>query len=253
MKMDYNQLFRSLSLFALLTFSSFAIAKPAYISPSLQVGLHTSAALDSPIKEMISSGTPVTILKKNKSFTQIKTSNGQSGWVKNQFITDEQPAIIKLKKLQELVPELEKKLAAATNQQSTLDLEMQSSNAEMKDKFDEYEETIANLKAEIEAWEQLDSQSKDNKNQRLIDQNRLLKERLIEVIEVATGEEVEASKFSLSVPEVVLNDEDANLHPLLRLFKRDYLVHAIVAGIGFLLGLFIMDIINRRRHGGYRI
>lgn len=263
----------TLILCVLLTTNFFISAQAEsnhYISPRLQLGLHTKATLDSPIKILISSGMAVEVLKTDKEFSKIKTPKGAEGWVKSKFLTEEEPAELKVKKMQEALKRAQDSLKQRLeNKDEKLDCPAVETTVcpEVADTatdtstdiqaFDKeragYKETISNLKEELKAWEQLDRQDKLAQKEQAEKNNRVLKEKLAMIASVAIGEDVDASRFDLSVrgelPEIQSNPNQT----LIMILKKNYLLVLMVAGLSFLLGIFIMDLVNRKRHGGYRI
>ncbi|MCK5647460.1 MAG: TIGR04211 family SH3 domain-containing protein [Gammaproteobacteria bacterium] len=225
-----------------------------YISPRLQLGLHTQASLDSPIKELISSGTAVEVIKIDKDFSRIKTQKGIEGWVKSKFLTQEEPAVLKVEKMQDALQraqqfmkerlqdeEAEKSIASPSESQLSIDEKAA------------YEDTISGLKEELKAWEQLDRQDKQAHKKQLEKNNQLLKEKLAMIASVATGEDVATSHFGLTTQGELPELEHKMQQTLIKIVKKNYILLLMVSGLSFFLGIFLMDLINRRRHGGYRI
>ncbi len=237
-----------LLILSLLTLNNVSAApdeggKNYYISPKLQLGIHTQASFNSPIRALISSGAKVKVLKKKHAFSQIKTAKGTIGWVKSKFLTQEEPLIKKIKKLEIAL----KNNHPQKNEQNT-PLTIDSTWQAQKQS---YEETIAMLKEELKAWEQLDVQDKEAQKIQMKKDNQQLKERLSLIAKLAIGNNSETS-----ITSIISEDNSivsATKSSLFSLMNKNYLLLIMVSGIGFLLGIFIMDVINRRRHGGYRV
>ncbi len=107
------------------------------------------------------------------------------------------------------------------------------------------------LKEELKAWEQLDVQDKEAQEIQMQKENQQLKERLSLIANLAIGNDSETS-----IRSIISEDNSivsATKLSLFSLMNKNYLLLVMVSGIGFLLGVFIMDVINRRRHGGYRV
>jgi SH3 domain protein len=83
----------------------------AHITDQLLVGLYPRAetTFSNPIKTL-TSGTPVEELKTAGDFTQVRLGNGQVGWVKSVYITQEKPAKAKLLEMQAKLGDLQQKL-----------------------------------------------------------------------------------------------------------------------------------------------
>lgn len=225
-----------------------------YISPRLQLGLHTQASLDSPIKELISSGTAVEVIKIDNEFSQIKTLEGTDGWVKSKFLTVEEPAILKVEKMQDALQRAQQFMKDRLQDEQAGKIAASTSENQLSaDEKAVYEETISGLKEELKAWEQLDRQDKQAQEEQLEKNNQLLKEKLAMIASVAIGQDVDTSHFDLTTRGELPEIESKMKQTILKIVKKNYLLLLIVAGGGFILGLFLMDLINRRRHGGYRI
>ena len=231
-----------------------------YISPRLQLGIHTQASMDSPITALISSGTSVKVVKAEKEFSEIIAEDGAHGWIKSKFLTQTKPADLRVKELEAVLQSTKQKLAATVadysslkENQSTLASTPASTDDEaINNKMAAYEETIKELKAELKAWEQLDSQDKKAQQVQAEQINQHLKERLAKIAVIAMGEDVGLERIKTQAFSSSMIDHSSE-HPFLKLFKKDYLFNVMIGGICFFLGIFLMDLINRRRHGGYRV
>ncbi len=208
-----------------------------YISPNLQLGLHTEAKLDSLIKALLNSGQPVELIKSEEDFSLIKTPEDEEGWVKTQFITTDEPASLLIEKMKQQAEKSPIESACAVTD---------------KEKA-EYEDIISDLKEEIKAWEQLDYQDKQALKEGVEKNNRILREKLAMIASIAIGQEVDASQFSLSVEGELPQLQMSTKQTMLNVLKKNYLLLTMIAALSFVLGLFLMDLANRRRHGGYRI
>lgn len=232
-----------------------------YISPRLQLGLHTKASLDSPIKVLISSGMPVEVITKEKEFSQVKTPEGAEGWVKNKFLTKEQPARFKVEKMQAQLQQARledsktKKtgISRSESESDLIEANKTSENLLPDDEKAIYEETISGLKEELKAWEQLDRQDKLAQEEQAEKTNEQLKAKLAMIASVATGKNIDVSHLDMAVRGELPEMQNETKLSFLKVIKKNYILLLMAAGLSFLLGIFVMDLITRRRHGGYRI
>ena len=235
-----------------------AKVKPSaqYISPRLQLGIHTQASMDSPIAALISSGTAVSVLQKKDEFTQIKTSDGNQGWIKSKFLTEDKPAALQVKELEQALKQSQEKLAdlqAEKQQQEDSQPDDEQSDAGLSEtEVANYEQQIRELQAEIRAWEQMENEDKQERKEQIQQINQQLQDRLSRIAVLSTGQESSADLLRTQLLEG-LHQTSVAEQGFIALIKKDYLVHLVIGGICFFLGIFIMDLINRRRHGGYRI
>ena len=215
--------------------------------------------MESPVKKLISSGAAVEVIKTDKKFSRIKTQEGMDGWIKTQFLTQDEPAVRKIERLEKALQEALTKNSLLSNTVPEASVTNKTSEQVLSDMLlsdkerEAYEETIDILQEELKAWEQLDFQDKQTQKKQAEKNNQQLKERLSMIASLAMGKEVTSSQFDVStlveLPEII----DSSEYNILKLFKKNYLILAMVSGLSFLLGIFVMDVFNRRRHGGYRV
>ncbi len=231
-----------------------------YISPRLQLGLHTKASMESPIKELISSGTAIELVKTDKEYSQIRTSEGAEGWIKSKFITAEEPAVLKIEKMQSALEKAKQAMLARLQEDSAENKspsqlgEETGSDSQLTDNEKKaYEETITKLEEELNAWEQLDRQDKLALKEQAEQANRRLKEKLAMIASVAIGEDVDTSDLNLEIQGELPELKRQLKQGIITTIKENYLLLLMVSGLSFFLGIFIVDLVNRKRHGGYRI
>ncbi len=234
-------------LFALLL-QSLAVSAESeqyYVTTHLQTGLHTKAAMDSPVVKLVAGGEAIEVLQAGKEFSQVQLKDGTKGWLYSQFIIPEKPAEVRVTELENQLADLQEQLADKNSQP----VDNISNNAELQSRLEEYQATIARLKEELKAWEQLDFQDRQARQEHAVQINSQLKQRLSKIAALATGQD--ESSIKIQVDDEVLEEDP----PLLSKswFKKEYLLIIVTGGAGFFLGILVMDMINRRRHGGYRI
>ncbi len=233
-----------LFLFLVLAQAEDAIAEGYYITTHLQLGLHTRPAMDSPVVKLVRGGDTISILKAEQEFSQVQLKDGSKGWLSNQFITIEQPAESRVAELEAQLQKLQEQLQPGSPVAA-------DKNSALEEKITTYEDTIAGLKEELKAWEQLDFQDRQAQKENARKINQQLKQRLSKIAALATGQDTD--NITIRVNDELQSGEETSSFFNRGWFKKDYLLVLVIGGAGFFVGLFIMDIINRRRHGGYRI
>jgi hypothetical protein len=121
-------------LLALLTIKSMAAA--AYVSDELVLGVYTEENGQGQRLATLHSGIQVETLAQNGESTQVRLSDGTTGWVKSAFLTSNEPAVVRVKQLQE---ELDRRRAttpalaeaAARSEVERLKLELAAKQAEL--------------------------------------------------------------------------------------------------------------------------
>ena len=86
-------------LLALL--ASRGMAATAYVSDELVLGVYTDQNSQGQRLATLHSGTSVETLTQSGEFTQVRLSDGTTGWVKSAFLTPTEPAVVRVKQLQE--------------------------------------------------------------------------------------------------------------------------------------------------------
>lgn len=121
-------------LLALLAIKS--TAATAYVSDELVLGVYAEENSQGQRLATLHSGTQVETLAQNGEFTQVRLSDGTTGWVKSAFLTTNEPAVVRVKQLQEeldrsraTTPALAE--AAARSEVERLKLELAAKQAEL--------------------------------------------------------------------------------------------------------------------------
>lgn len=86
-------------LLALLSIKG--VAATAYVSDELVLGVYAEENNQGQRLATLHSGASVETLAQNGDFTQVRLSDGTTGWVKSAFLTAQEPAVVRLKQLQE--------------------------------------------------------------------------------------------------------------------------------------------------------
>jgi hypothetical protein len=86
-------------LLALLSMRS--VAATAYVSDELVLGVYAEQNSQGQRLATLHSGTSVETLAQTGDFTQVRLSDGTTGWVKSAFLTPNEPAVVRVKRLQE--------------------------------------------------------------------------------------------------------------------------------------------------------
>jgi hypothetical protein len=76
-------------------------AATAYVSDELVLGLYAQENGQGQRLATLHSGAMLETLEVNGEFTQVRTSDGTTGWVKSAYLTPHEPATVRIKRLQE--------------------------------------------------------------------------------------------------------------------------------------------------------
>jgi SH3-like domain-containing protein len=78
-----------------------AAAGPAYVSDELVLGVYAEQNNQGQRLATLHSGTGVESLGESGEFTQVRLSDGTTGWVKSAYLTAKVPAIVRVKQLED--------------------------------------------------------------------------------------------------------------------------------------------------------
>ncbi len=88
----------------------------AHITDKLLVGIYETPDNSTKPQKVISSGTPLEVLKTEGGYSRVRLGDGSEGWIKSTYITAEKPAKAQLLELQAQNGELKQKLQQAEDQ-----------------------------------------------------------------------------------------------------------------------------------------
>jgi Bacterial SH3 domain len=77
------------------------VAATAYVSDELVLGVYAEQNNQGQRLATLHSGTSVETLEQGGDFTQVRLGDGTTGWVKSAFLTLTQPAVVRIKQLEE--------------------------------------------------------------------------------------------------------------------------------------------------------
>jgi hypothetical protein len=76
-------------------------AAPAYVSDELVLGVYSEQNNQGQRLTTLHSGASVETLAVNGDFTQVRLNDGTTGWVKSAYLTTQEPAVVRIKQLQD--------------------------------------------------------------------------------------------------------------------------------------------------------
>jgi hypothetical protein len=127
---------RGLAALLLALLSIPGVAATAYVSDELVLGVYAEENNQGQRLATLHSGTSVETLAQDGDFTQVRMSDGTTGWVKSAFLTTKEPAVVRVKQLEEeldrsraTTPALAE--AAARSEVERLKLELAAKQSEL--------------------------------------------------------------------------------------------------------------------------
>lgn len=226
-----------LGLLCLLTlFTLSGHAEVTYVIDELQIGMHKENRTDSPIIKLVPSGTELEVLTRENDVVRVREPGGETGWVHQRYLIATAPDNTRLLELQKRNTALEKQVqqlksgAKTTDDADTKQLEQQLNSERLK--VGQLQAQLADLKASLG---------------NISDDDELLEE--MERLREANNELV--SQLAMAGVEVPAEKRD----PLLSANNWKMIVISLLSLfiLGVAAGAFLLDYINRRRHGGFRV
>ena len=241
---------RFLVLVLALTVVSAVTGETVYLTNQFQVGLHQDKSPDTPIIKTIPSGTALELIKQEKNSAYVRDPQGVSGWIDNSYLVQQPPAGTDSAKLLAENNDLEKKLEDANHQISQLRSNMATSGG--KDQNDLQQqlnaERIKTGELQIQLAELKKRLGQNNDTDSLYKQIEALKEKNMTLKIQLAGEQDKDEKAGTGGQQ---NGDSTGL--LQQDWKRSVVYFFIYILIGMVLGIYILDYYNRRRHGGFRV
>jgi SH3 domain protein len=138
----------------------------AHITDKLLVGLYETPNNSTKPLKVITSGTPLDVLKKDGGYSLVRLGDGSEGWIKSTYITAEKPAKAQLLELQAKTGELKQKLQQAEEKLKGINAVAADSSDSNNSKLQqELEATTAKLEQSESYAEKLRAELDANKRQ----------------------------------------------------------------------------------------
>ena len=212
--------------------SAIVLAEIAYVTDEVNIGLHKEPTNESPIIKLVPSGTKLNIIERENDLIHVEDPEGVRGWINTQNILNNKPGKTKInelkitnKELQEKIKILEKKSMKLGSQG---DLEQKLNSERLK--VGELQVELTNIKSRSGNTETSDKLLAD------IEQLKSVNKQLIDQFE-SVGINRENSLSSIEPQKEPLS----------------FSIFLIIFIFGIAGGILILDYINRRRHGGFRV
>ncbi len=251
----------------LVIFPANIMAEVAYITNQLKVGLHEDKSLESPIVKIVSTGTRLEIVKREEQLTFVRDPSGTTGWINNNYLMAKAPDDDTLKTLQTRTANLEKRLAEFKEKNLRLESQLKVQGkvlpeetrayADLKTAHAKLEqqyrtEKLKVGKLQIELTELRNRIGQDSDTDTLYRRIKSLEEdkMKLEIKLANTLEQYQAEGASGIENRGRFANVGKDFNPGLRNMII-YLLITLVLGV--LAGAYLMDLLNRRRHGGFRI
>jgi len=240
-------------LLLILSMPIMTIAESIYIDDKAMVGLHQDKSVDSPIIKILPSGTTLEIIRRDTPMSQVKEPDGTSGWMGNKYLVDIAPGRAQLQSALDQISKLEARIAdleSGSNVTASTNTTVQGQE-KLAEITKENEELKQLLKSERLRIGELQTQTAELRNK--LAKNPDNDDHLKQLDALAREKaEMERELNKIRTKSQASNDK-INFEIGAFDWKKMFITIAISLLTGFISGLFVLDWINRRKHGGFRI
>lgn len=227
-------------LLAVCLFCLLGSAFAAHITDKLVVGMYAQPKAEGTPLQLLSSGTPLEVIRRQGGFAEVRLADQTTGWVEAGYVTEDKPARAMLLETQARLRQMGMELAALRERQAAAEVEP-GAQAELargareaqlaealelaRQRVEELERGLAGRSGEGLAAERL----------------RELEDRVQRALQLLAG-----------TPGLELREAEAGAQGVLGRYLL-WLVALLALLLGFAAGVAFVDYRIRRRYGGFRI
>ncbi len=151
----------------------------AYVTDSLRLRLYTSPSAESEIIHTLESGDSVVVFNSQGAFSQVRTDEGSTGWVKSAFLVQEPPAKLlyytvseQNKQLEQQIKELQNSAANKNDTETNQIIQLEQALVEQQQSNRLLQEEISSLKQKSQHQDSFDSNINSNHSNAIINRAR---------------------------------------------------------------------------------
>ncbi len=139
----------------LVLLASYVIVPPAaaetrYVGDQLVITLRQGKSNQHKILKTLKTGTPLELLEEGDPYLKVRTNDGVEGYVLRQYISADPPKTQRIEELELLNTSLQKKIRALEEARSNLEMQLQTSEGNYKEKFASLTSKSADLEQNLE-------------------------------------------------------------------------------------------------------
>ena len=228
----------------------------------LLVGIHESRDTDSAIIKVVPTGTKLDVLKRDGDVANVSEPGGASGWVDAAYLSAEPPAQVRIAELEKAKAALEDQLkhveqasrgvpavaGAPVSEVASSEIDaLTKENTALKGKLSDEKLRAETLQTEVSSLRAQVKSTAVPPDTRLVELERS-RDELEQDLEDARAKLAEYSA------RASLDDVGALVPVVLREYAKSLILLVLVlVALGFGAGVYVIDLLNRRRHGGFRV
>jgi SH3 domain protein len=233
---------RYLLFSTVLLFAAIVQAETVYVIDELKIGLHEERTIDSPIVKLVSSGTSLSVIDRAGELTQVQDNDGIRGWINNKYIVAEKTGKVRIKELENTNKALQQEIESLKAKTTTAPANVSEVQKALEQQLNTERLKVGELQAQLTTLKT--NIGKIDDSSKLLEDIKTLKQEnqhLIGQLE-SSGIAVETNSESLLENSLMFNN-----------WKQMLIIFLIVFVIGMAAGAYVLDVNNRRRHGGFRV
>ena len=238
-------------------------ADTTYVIDRLLVGVHQEKDLDSAIIKVLPTGTRLEVLRREGELAYIEDPDQTRGWVDVAYLTIKRPAELRIAELERDKTALESRIRTLQQQPSTgapatdntADLRaaqaqieaLTKENTDLKGKLSGERLRAGKFQSELSALRAEVKQTETPPDVRITELERIRNE---------LGNSLDDARERITKLEAQSSKEDvAALLPMVfEAYGMTLLVFVVgIAILAFGIGVYCMDLLIRKRHGGFRV
>lgn len=234
-----------------------AVAETAYVIDQLLVGVHAEKNLESAIIKVLPTGTQLEILERDGELARVKDSENSEGWIDTAYLMDNPPARIMVQRLERANTSLQQQLDDAKNAPPTSppdNADTSSTDKLMKENTELKRKLSTELINSAKLTEKMNSFEARLSGQPLSAAETQVTELEKTIVELKRDLEqsVQTNKALKAENRESLSDMMPKVD--MEVFSWPMLVGGLIAlALAYGGGIYTMDYLNRRRHGGFRV
>lgn len=248
---------RPTCLFAvvLTCWANLVLGETNYVIDQLLVGVHEQKSLDSAIIKVLPTGTRLEVLERDGEIALIEDGEGVRGWVDASYLTAELPIALRITELERDKATLEARIKtlltandgdAAGGSTAQVDVLTQE-NTELKAKLSTERLRAGKLQSEVASLRSSVQSTRTSPDARIVELERSRSE-----LERQLGDAKD------EIGELSARSSLKATSEMIPLIFREYLLSIIIGfliivALSFGAGIYVVDLLNRRRHGGFRV
>ncbi len=251
-----------LALLGLAPLSTIAQTETVYVIDQLLVGVHAEKNLDSAITKVLPTGTMLEVIERDGELARVKDQQGNEGWIDSAYLMQNPPARQMVERLERANNELQAQLSAAKTSGAAGEQPSVAGESTRAAEIDQLTKENTELKRKLSTEMVNNTKLTDKLNSaeaRLSGRPLSAAETQVTELEKSVNDLKRELENSLQTNKALKAENKRSLGESLPTVNLEGFSWPLVIG-GLIIvllayggGVYTMDYLNRRRHGGFRV